>query len=113
MTIQPALGRHPIAIAGALLVTVSAVAFCALLLAALMGVLNNPYAGLVVFVVIPAFFVLGLLLIPFGMWLQRRKLRRHPDAAAEWPVVDFRSPRVRKTTLLITGLTASNGPVWP
>jgi NapC/NirT cytochrome c family, N-terminal region len=105
---SPALARHPLAIAGALLATVSAVVFVALLIAALMGLLNNPYAGLVVFVVIPAFFVLGLLLIPLGMWLQRRKLRAHPDAAVDWPVLDFRSPRVRKTTLLITALTAVN-----
>jgi len=108
MTSHPALGRHPLAIIGALLATVSAVVFCALLIAALMGLLNNPYAGLVVFVIIPAFFVLGLLLIPLGMWLQRRKLQRRPDAAADWPVLDFRSPRVRKTTLAIAALTAFN-----
>ena len=40
----------------------------------------------------PAVFVIGLLLIPVGMWLQRRKLRRDPDGVAEWPVVDFREP---------------------
>ena len=43
------------------------------------GLLNNPYAGLVVFVVVPALFVLGLLLIPSGMWLQQRKLRAGPE----------------------------------
>ena len=107
-TDHPALGRHPLAIAGALIATVSAVAFIALLIAALVGLLNNPYAGLVVFVVIPAFFVLGLLLIPLGMWLQRRKLRSHPDAAVDWPVLDFRIARVRKATLAITALTAVN-----
>jgi hypothetical protein len=108
MTDRPALARHPLAIIGALLATVSAVVFIALLIAALVGLLRNPYAGLVVFVVIPAFFVLGLLLIPLGMWLQRRRLRTHPDAAADWPVLDFRSARVRKTTLLIAALTAVN-----
>src|SRR5262245_58143922 len=68
-----ALARHPVAITGVVITTASAVVFVALLIAMLVGMLNNPYAGLVVFVAVPAIFVLGLLLIPLGMRLQRRK----------------------------------------
>jgi hypothetical protein len=99
--------RHPLAIAGALIATVAAVAFVALVIAALAGLFENPYAGLVVFVVVPAFLVLGLLLIPIGMRLQKRKLLRDPGAA-DWPVIDFRLARVRKATLLVVALTAVN-----
>jgi hypothetical protein len=75
----------------------------------LADMLTNSYAGLIVFVAIPAVFVVGLLLIPIGMWLQQRKLQRHPDAvAADWPVLDFRRPRVRRTALLISALTGVN-----
>ena len=105
---REAFARHPLAIAGALIATVAAVLFIALLIAALAGLFHNPYAGLVVFVAIPALFVAGLLLIPLGMWLHRRKLRRHPDAVAEWPVLDFRVARVRRTALVIAALTAVN-----
>jgi hypothetical protein len=108
VTERQVFARHPLAIAGALLATVSAVVFIALLIAAFAGLFVNPYAGLVVFIAIPAVFVFGLLLIPTGMWLQRRRLRRHPDEVAEWPVFDFRRPHVRRTTLLITALTAVN-----
>ena len=109
MTRREALARHPLAIAGALLTTASAVVFIALLIAMLVGMLSNPYAGLVVFVAIPAVFVVGLLLIPLGMWLQRRKLARDPNAVADdWPVVDFRRAGVRRTALLIAALTAVN-----
>ena len=80
MTRRDALARHPLAIAGALITTASAVVFIALVIAMLAGLLDNPYAGLVVFVAIPAVFVLGLLLIPLGMRLQRRKLQRDPNA---------------------------------
>ena len=72
------LGRHPLAIAGALITTASAVVFVALVIAEFTGLFENPYAGLVVFIALPAIFVFGLLLIPFGMWLQERKLRRDP-----------------------------------
>ena len=106
--LKSGLVRHPVAIAGALIATVAAAVFGALLIAALWGWLNNPYAGLVVFVGVPALFVLGLLLIPLGMWLRARQLRRHPDAALDWPVLDFRVAKVRRATLLIVALTAVN-----
>jgi hypothetical protein len=102
------LVRHPLAIAGALITTTAAVVFVALLIAALVGLFDNPYAGLIVFVAIPALFILGLLLIPVGMWLERRKLARHPETAHDWPVFDFRQPRVRRFALLLTALTAVN-----
>ena len=90
------LVRHPVAIAGAVITTASAVVFIALVIAAFAGLFENPYAGLVVFVVIPAFFLVGLLLIPLGMRLERRRLARDPAAPADWPVIDFRRPRVRR-----------------
>jgi nitrate/TMAO reductase-like tetraheme cytochrome c subunit len=51
---------------------------------------------------------MGLLLIPAGMWLERRKQLGDPTVTAEWPVVDFRRAQVRRTALLITALTAVN-----
>jgi NapC/NirT cytochrome c family, N-terminal region len=103
-----ALARHPLAIVGAVLTTASAVVFITLVIAMLAGMFTNPYAGLVIFIGIPAVFVLGLLLIPAGMWLERRKLLRDPKAVPEWPVVDFRLANVRRTALLIAALTAVN-----
>jgi len=111
VTRREALARHPLAIIGALLATVSAVGFIALVVAGLAGLFDNPYAGLVIFVAIPALFVLGLLLIPFGMWLQQRKLRRDPTASVEWPVLDFRIAQVRRTALVIAALTAVNAVI--
>ena len=102
------LARHPVAIIGALLTTMSAVLFVALVIAVLAGWLVNPYAGLIVFIVIPAAFIVGLLLIPLGMSLERRRLRKNPGAVSDWPVFDFRNASVRRTALAITALTAVN-----
>ena len=52
-----------------------------MVIAALAGMFNNPYAGLVIFIAIPALFVTGLVFIPVGMWLQERKVRRDPNCA--------------------------------
>ena len=108
MASRRVLVRHPLAIAGVIVTTASAVVFVTLVIAELLGMLTNPYAGLVVFVAIPAVFVMGLLLIPAGMWLQSKKLALHPEATAEWPVIDLRQRHVRRTALVVTILTAIN-----
>ena len=51
--------RHPLAIAGAVITTASAVVFIALVIAMLAGLFDNPYAGLVVFIAHPGLFVVG------------------------------------------------------
>jgi len=102
------LARHPLAIAGALITTASAVVFIALVIAELIGLLENPYSGLVVFIALPGVFLVGLLLIPLGMWLEQRKLERHPEAAAGWPVIDLGKPVVRRRVLLFAALTGVN-----
>jgi hypothetical protein len=99
---------HPLAIAGVLLTTASAVLFLALVIAMLAELFHNPYAGLVVFVAIPAAFVVGLILIPTGVALRQRRLARDPTEEAGWPVLDFRRASVRRTALLAAALTAVN-----
>lgn len=108
MTSRAALARHPLAVTGALIATASFVAFAALAIASAAALFDNPYAGLVIFIALPALFVFGLLLIPAGMWLQHRRRQLDPAATAEWPVLDFRKPEVRRTALLVTALTAIN-----
>lgn len=105
---RDALLRHPLAITGALIATGAAVLFLVLIAAALAGLFTNPYAGLLVFIALPAVLVAGLLLIPVGVWLDRRARRRDPAAILDWPVVDLRRQRVRRITVLITALTFVN-----
>src|SRR4030095_4860870 len=103
--------RHPVSLAGVALTTVSAVGFVALFAADLLGLFRNPYAGLVIFVALPALFVAGLLLIPFGIWLQRRAARRDPSRPDDWPVIDLGERRVRRVLLAVTALTVVNAVI--
>ena len=63
------------------------------------------YAGIVAFLILPAFFIFGLILIPVGaLWEHRRAARTHkePRGAAPYPTIDFNKPEVR----LLTGVVA-------
>ena len=104
------LARHPVSLAGVILTTASGVGFVTLLVALLVGLFNNPYAALVVFVAIPAVFVLGLILIPLGMWLERRRTRR-TGQTRDWFVIDFRSQATRRTAVFVIALTAVNAVI--
>ena len=100
--------RHPVALVGAVIATVGAVAFLTLLAGDLLGMFTNPYAGLVIFIAVPALFVFGLLLIPVGLWRQRLALRRDPSTPVDWPVIDLRHRRVRAIVIGVTAMTVVN-----
>jgi hypothetical protein len=57
VTSRATLARHPLSIAGALIATASFVAFVALAIASAAAPFDNPYAGLVIFIALPALFL--------------------------------------------------------
>jgi nitrate/TMAO reductase-like tetraheme cytochrome c subunit len=103
----PDLARNPISWAGGTIATTAAGLFLLLLVFELLGYLTNPYAGLLVFVAIPAAFVLGLLLIPIGM-LWARRVRRRDPSGTYWPVIDFSNVYHRRMVGVIFFLTIIN-----
>ena len=103
----PSAMRNPISLIGAAITTALAIVFFALLALELGGQLHNPYAGLLLFVALPAGIAFGLLLIPIGIWRQHRRVAAglgDPD----WPVIDMRLPRTRSVVLGVAMLTFVN-----
>ncbi|MFI4946579.1 MAG: cytochrome c3 family protein, partial [Burkholderiales bacterium] len=68
----------------------------------------HPYVGIVLFLILPFLFVLGLLLIPAGILWQRRRLAREGRVPAEYPSIHLHSPAVRNILLLVGGATVLN-----
>jgi len=89
---------------GIALTTASALIFLFLVALELLGYLHNPYVGIVIFVVLPALFVLGLLLIPAGLWLTRR----HGRTAAGWPTLDLQDSATRNVLVFVFVATIVN-----
>jgi hypothetical protein len=87
--------RHWISAIGVALTTASALLFLFFVALDLLGVFQNPYVGIIIFVIVPALFVVGLVCIPVGLWLERRQ-RRVEAPGSEWPRLDLRDPGTRR-----------------
>jgi len=103
---SPTLFRNYISFAGALIVTAAVVSILLLFLIELTQRGDNPYLGIVTYIILPAFLALGLLVIVIGMLLERRRRRRSPTSEiAPYPKIDFNEPRQRRLALTLTALS--------
>jgi hypothetical protein len=103
--------RNKLSITGAVLTTVTAVLFLTFFLLELIGWTDhsNPYLGIIFFIVLPAIFIFGLLLIPIGVWLERRRRDRGlPPSMRQWPRVDLNHPTTRAIIIAVLVLTPVN-----
>src|ERR1700686_4030515 len=89
--------RSPISVAGMVLTTISAVLFLVVFLADLFGMHTNPYIGILFFLILPGIFLFGLILIPLGALIERRR-RAAGKKPSEllWPRVDLNNPDHRR-----------------
>jgi NapC/NirT cytochrome c family protein len=106
--------RNWITMLGGSLATVCAVIISAFLVTALVAPETVPaYAGLVVYLILPAVFVGGLLLIPLGVYVDHRQRRKRLAAGdiaelPEFPTIDFNMPRTRAVAIVVLTLSAVN-----
>src|SRR5215208_5728124 len=106
-----ALTRNWISLAGAAVVTATAILIVTLFTLETFGLRGSPYMGILAYLILPGVFLLGLLLIPIGIAQQRRRDRRalaRGEASPAFPVLDFNNARTRTRALVFTVLTALN-----
>jgi nitrate/TMAO reductase-like tetraheme cytochrome c subunit len=109
--VRPALffGNNPISLAGGAITTASGVTIIGHWVVELLGHRSdNPYLGIIFFLILPALFVLGLLLIPFGMWRRRRALRKEGRIPAEFPKIDLNDRMFRHGIDIVLIATIAN-----
>lgn len=103
------LGRNPLTFVGAVATTSAAftmLAFWALLIVKQGPV--HPYTGIVFFLILPAIFVGGLLLMPVGVVLRWRHLRRTGAIPEAYPKIDVRDARFRRLLVVAGIATVAN-----
>jgi len=102
-TLFAALSRHIVSLIGLALAGGAAVLIVLLAAFGAAGVKGGSFLGIVTFLVLPGVLVLGLVLIPLGLWLQRRAERlaaRHRGHMPALPVIDLNRPTTRGALLV-------------
>jgi len=74
------------------------------------GFEGGPYLGILTYLILPMIFVTGLILIPIGAILYRRKLRRMPggETTPALPVFDLNNDKTRRWLFIFLGATMLN-----
>src|SRR6202166_3155235 len=103
------LSQNPVSLTGAVITTSTALTTIAFWFYEIfLPGPPHPYIGILVFLTLPAIFVLGLLLIPLGIWLRRRSLHGSGQLPAVFPAIDLRLPMVRRTLEWVVVATGIN-----
>jgi hypothetical protein len=65
---------------------------------------TNPYVGIIVYMVLPPFIILGIIMVPAGMLRRWRHIKKHGDVEVPvWPYVDLNKKSHRNVFLLFSG----------
>ncbi len=103
------LGQNSLTQAGAVLTTSSAGTLIAFwFYDFLLPGPPHPYIGILIFLILPGIFVLGLLLIPVGVLIRRAGLARRGELGNLYPEIDLRQPLVRKGMIFVGVATFVN-----
>ena len=89
-----------ISLAGVVVVTAAGVTWLVFLPITLRSGSVHPYVGIVVYLLLPGIFVGGLLLIPLGIYIRRRGMRKRGELPAHFEPIDPRNPELRKLLAL-------------
>src|SRR5215218_6682544 len=103
---SPTLFRNYISFAGAMIVIAAVVSILLLFLIELSQTADNPYLGIVTYIILPAFLVFGILVIATGMLIERRRRRGSPDSAIPpYPRIDLNDSRQRRVAIVVLTLS--------
>lgn len=98
------LANNWISLVGVVLVTTGGILWIFLLPATFRTHSQDPYAGILQFLALPAIFFSGLALIPVGIWRVKRK-GKLPEV---FPPLELANPRFRRLLAFIGAATAAN-----
>jgi hypothetical protein len=107
-----AMTRNPISLAGAAITTASGLIILSLVGVGMVGHHENPYTGILAFVILPGIFMVGLALIPIGIFRERRAERKAKERGETrkpaFPIIDLNVNKTRRSVLIFLFLTMAN-----
>lgn len=98
----PSSIKNWISISGAVLAVFNLATILSLIILNSFFGFGGSYIGLFIYIVLPAFMITGLILIPIGMRVNRKRARK-AEAAGEqlsWPIINFNDVAVRNAGMI-------------
>jgi nitrate/TMAO reductase-like tetraheme cytochrome c subunit len=102
------LSNNWISLAGVIIVTTAVVFWLFLLPVTLKGEATSPYIGILVFLGLPAPFFMGLIMIPLGIWLKRKREGRQGIYPPSFPPLTWQNHELRKLVYFVVATTFVN-----
>ena len=102
--------RSSISLLGTAIAVAALVLILSLFMIEQFGFEGGPYLGILTYLILPMIFVIGLILIPIGAMLWRRKVNKSPggEATPLMPVFDLNVPKTRHWLLIFLAATIVN-----
>ena len=103
-------GNNPVSLIGGALTSASAFTLVGFWVVQFFGHggSNNPYLGILFDLILPGLFVLGLILIPIGMFFRRRSLKSTGKMPTTFPEISLRDPVFRRGIVFVVIATFIN-----
>ncbi|HEX6732126.1 MAG TPA: NapC/NirT family cytochrome c, partial [Pyrinomonadaceae bacterium] len=102
----PGLFRNYISFVGAAIAIASIASGVLLFLVEMTSAQENPYLGILTYIVFPSVLILGLVIIAVGMAIERRRRRRAaPSDILAYPRLDLNEPHARRAFFVFLSLT--------
>jgi hypothetical protein len=102
------LSSNWVSLAGVVIVTTATVFWLFLLPVTLRGTTESPYVGILAFLVLPAPFFAGLILVPLGIWLKRKREGRAGIYPPEFPPLTWNNADLRRLVYFVFFTTMVN-----
>jgi hypothetical protein len=102
------LSNNLLSLIGVVAVTFAGILWLLLLPITLRGARLHPYVGILVYMLLPALFLAGLVLIPLGIHLNRRRQQKQGIYPSNFPPLDLKNREFRKLIMFIGGTTILN-----
>lgn len=97
----PGLFYNYISFAGAAIAFASLTSIVLLFLIELTSSSDQPYLGILTFILLPGVLIFGLFIVLVGMLFERKRRRKlAPEEIAAYPILDFNNPRRRRAFLV-------------
>ncbi len=98
----PSSIKNWVSITGAVLAIFNLASILSLALLSALFNFGGSYIGLFIYIILPGFMVTGLILIPIGMKIYGKKLRKAEEMGEtkNWPILNFNNPATRNATII-------------